>query len=271
MDIVPDNYRVGAIADFQVTVVSYLSKIELKRALQPESGKNKSTTSKVGVVLDRDPYDVSVQGREERSEMYDVGAVPFDRVPPSKSNVMRGIRKKRERDQIKIIDIIKNTIVQKFILNNQQDSTTTTSNATNGTNGTKGKGAANQTTNRPPTYSVSPDQQFEEGLNFWKKKQGGTATSKSKSKNGKLNKKNAALPPPSYQTVLKKQETNGHGASNASSSLDENALPPPPPYTRVVTSPERAALREKIQQSLLESPPSQVRLKIQKFLRMYPG
>jgi Ca2+-binding EF-hand superfamily protein len=247
MDIVPDNYKIGKIAEFLVTAVSYRSTIDLKRASVLESGKQQKTTSQVSVAVDRSIYN------EKDRASYDSGAIPYDRVPPSNSNVLRVIRKKRERDHTKMVEIEKKDwLGLKEAPSALTGSSSTTNSSTQRTTSVK----------QAPKYTKPPDEQFEDSLHFWKNKRlsgssgnSGTVSTNTTSGN-KLSKGNSA-PPPSYKTVLKKKDARGGSSSTAAAdAADINALPPPPAYTRVVVSPERAALRDRIQQSLLESPPA---------------
>ena len=225
MDIVADNYRVGAIADFVLTVVSYKSTVVLKRT-QPTTTTTDgtttdgttTTTSKVGVVVDRG----------STTHDYDTQSIPHDRVPPSDSNVMRKIRHTRERHYATVVQLDKD---HKDTLSSSLSSSLS---------------ASLSSSSLPATTAAStssayhaPHATLDKSLEFWANKNNtttnNTTTTTSSSGGGGL---------PSYTTVVKQAKTH---------SDEPGGLPPPPPYTRVVVSPEKAALRAKIQQQLMES------------------
>jgi hypothetical protein len=220
MDIVADNYRVGAIADFVLTVVSYKSTVVLKRT-QPTTTTTTdgttdgttTTTSKVGVVVDRG----------STTHDYDTQSIPHDRVPPSDSNVMRKIRHTRERHYATVVQLDKD---HKDTLSSSLSSSL----------------SASLSSSLPATTAAStssayhaPHATLDKSLEFWANKNNTTTTTTTTSSGG------GGLP--SYTTVVKQAKTHAD---------EPGGLPPPPPYTRVVVSPEKAALRAKIQQQLME-------------------
>ena len=239
MDVVPDNYGVGRIAEFVLTVIAYKSKVGLKKTMVSSAGaESKTTNTKVGVVVDG----------SAPSAKYDNRAIPNDRKLPSENNVMRVIRKKRERDQARIVTLEKRMMQsQPMIVGGGDANSVGESKTANASRSGRGGGAA------APAYGAPPEVQFEQSLDFWKKKRstprsgGGDSKRSSSGRSGKSDGRGRP-PPPSYASVQQKKEQKN--------SMDDddsgNALPPPPPYTRVVVSPERAKLRARIQQNLLD-------------------
>ena len=229
MDIVADNYRVGAIADFVLTVVSYKSTVVLKRT-QPTTTTDgtttdgtTTTTSKVGVVVDRG----------STTHDYDTQSIPHDRVPPSDSNVMRKIRHTRERHYATVVQLDKD---HKDTLSSSLSSSLSAS-----------LSASLSSSSLPATTAAStssayhaPHATLDKSLEFWANKN--TTTNNNTTNNTTTSSGGGGLP--SYTTVVKQAKTH---------SDEPGGLPPPPPYTRVVVSPEKAALRAKIQQQLMES------------------
>jgi hypothetical protein len=230
MDIVADNYRVGAIADFVLTVVSYKSTVVLKRT-QPTTTTTTTTdgtttdgtttTSKVGVVVDRG----------STTHDYDTQSIPHDRVPPSDSNVMRKIRHTRERHYATVVQLDKD---HKDTLSSSLSSSLS---------------ASLSSSSLPATTAAStssayhaPHATLDKSLEFWANKNNNNNTTNNNNTNNTTSSGGGGLP--SYTTVVKQAKTH---------SDEPGGLPPPPPYTRVVVSPEKAALRAKIQQQLMES------------------
>ena len=229
MDIVADNYRVGAIADFVLTVVSYKSTVVLKRT-QPTTTTTDgtttdgttTTTSKVGVVVDRG----------STTHDYDTQSIPHDRVPPSDSNVMRKIRHTRERHYATVVQLDKD---HKDTLSSSLSSSLS---------------ASLSSSSLPATTAAStssayhaPHATLDKSLEFWANNNN-TTTTTSNNNNNTTTSSSGGGGLPSYTTVVKQAKTH---------SDEPGGLPPPPPYTRVVVSPEKAALRAKIQQQLMES------------------
>ena len=147
MDVVPDNYGVGRIAEFVLTVIAYKSKVGLKKTMVSSAGaESKTTNTKVGVVVDG----------SAPSAKYDNRAIPNDRKLPSENNVMRVIRKKRERDQARIVTLEKRMMQsQPMIVGGGDANSVGESKTANASRSGRGGGAA------APAYGAPPEVQFE--------------------------------------------------------------------------------------------------------------
>jgi Ca2+-binding EF-hand superfamily protein len=248
MDVVPDNYRVGAIADFVMTVVSYKSCVELKNSRPKESGENKQTASKVGIVVDRD-------ASGDGSITHDRYTIPDDRIPRSHFNVMRGIRKIREEYFSRIVHLEKKRDEEREEMGESFNGGGSSSDGGGGDSKMKTSISSSKISYEPPEVM------FEKSLDFWSNKHSSSNSNLNRlvnnsSENNRDGDGNSGLP--SYQNIVKQKAMNARGGGelfDGEGAAGDETLPPPPPYTRIVVSPERAALREKIHQTLWESPP----------------